>query len=107
MFCSKCGKELQDDVMYCPSCGNKTGTTDTISSPQTPRVMLDPSEVVAHKDVSDSGKSFSGQGRNIGLILIIISIFIDLIGIISGFFVLTTVGTVLFIIGILIRMFCP
>jgi hypothetical protein len=25
MFCSKCGKQLDDDVKYCPNCGETTG----------------------------------------------------------------------------------
>ncbi|HBA56031.1 MAG TPA: hypothetical protein DCZ04_16690 [Syntrophorhabdus aromaticivorans] len=29
-FCSKCGKELQEDVIFCSSCGAKVGNTDTL-----------------------------------------------------------------------------
>ena len=25
MFCSKCGKEIQDNASFCPTCGNKVG----------------------------------------------------------------------------------
>lgn len=45
MFCSKCGKELQDDTSFCPACGNKVGeTAPTVSQPV--KVMLDPSEAI-------------------------------------------------------------
>lgn len=27
MFCSKCGKEISDDMKFCPNCGNKTSVT--------------------------------------------------------------------------------
>ena len=26
MFCVKCGKELSEDVTFCPSCGHKVGS---------------------------------------------------------------------------------
>ena len=27
MFCSKCGKEVSDDSLYCESCGSRVGNT--------------------------------------------------------------------------------
>lgn len=101
MFCSKCGKELQDDTSFCPACGNKVGeTAPTVSQPV--KVMLDPSEAMPEKKVVDSSKSFGG-GKTLGLILIIVSIILDLIGIF--FFPVFILGTVFFVVGILLRMF--
>lgn len=36
MFCSKCGKEINDNVKFCPNCGNTIGgsiTSNTINNP--------------------------------------------------------------------------
>ena len=103
MFCSKCGKELQDDTSFCPSCGNKVGeNAPAVSQPV--KVMLDPTEAMPEKKVVDSSKSLQGQGKTLGLILIIVSIILDLIGIF--FFPFFILGTVFFVVGILLRMFC-
>lgn len=111
MFCSKCGKELQDGVQFCPFCGNKTGSSASPSVPKETKVVLDPAEVVEHKEVADSSKTLSGQGRTIGLMLMIISIILDLVGMIAigfdAFVPITICAAVLFVIGFLIRMFCP
>lgn len=29
MYCSKCGKLVEDNVKFCPNCGNTMGTTNT------------------------------------------------------------------------------
>lgn len=107
MFCSKCGAMLQDGSQFCPSCGNKVGEVPTPIVPQEVKVMLDPAEVVPAKETADSSKSFSGQGKTIGLILIIISIILDLVALVSGFIPIMTVGTILFVVGILMRIFMP
>ena len=107
MFCGKCGKEVKDGTRFCPYCGYMVSSGDTSTNKKEPSVMLDPSERVEHKDTSDSSKTIAGQGRNIGLILIIVSIIIDLFGLVTGFFPLTIFGTILFVVGILIKMFCP
>ena len=107
MFCSKCGTNLQDGVQFCHNCGNKVGEVQQSVSKSEPKVILDPSEVVPQKKVADSGKSFAGQGKTLGLVLIIVSIIIDLVGLVSGFIPITILGTVLFVVGILMRMFMP
>lgn len=111
MFCSKCGTNLQDGSQFCPSCGNKVGEAPTSVAPKEVKVMLDPSEVVPAKETADSSKSFSGQGKTIGLILMMISVIGDLVAMVAiGFdaFIPITIGaTVLFVIGFFLRMFCP
>jgi len=111
MFCAKCGEEIVDGTQFCPNCGNKTGNTIEKKVIQAPKVMLDPTEVVEHKETADSSKTFSGQGRTIGLIMMIFSIVLDLVGMVAiGFdaFIPITIGSAaLFVIGFLIRMFCP
>lgn len=110
MFCSKCGKEIHDGTIFCSSCGNKIGETDSPVE-QEVKVMLDPAEAMPQKKVADSSKSFSGQGKTFGLILMIISIIGDLVAMFAiGFdvFIPITIGaTVLFAVGFLMRMFCP
>ncbi len=105
MFCSKCGTNLQDGTQFCHNCGNKVGETSSPVVEKEIKVMLDPSEVVPQKKVADSSKSFSGQGKTMGMVLIIVSIIIDLVGLVSGFIPITILGTVLFVVGILMRMF--
>lgn len=107
MFCSKCGTSLQDGTQFCHNCGNKVGATNPTVAQKEVKVMLDPSEVVPQKKVADSSKSFSGQGKTMGMVLMIVSIIIDLVGLVSGFIPITILGTVLFVVGILMRMFMP
>lgn len=107
MFCSKCGNQLQDGTLFCPSCGNKVGEAPTLKTEV--KVILDPAEVAPAKKISDSSKSFAGQGKTFGLILMIISIIGDLVAMFAiGFdaFIPITIGaTVLFVIGFFMRMF--
>ena len=108
MFCSKCGKELQDDVSFCPACGNKVGSSASAVS-QPVKVMLDPSEVMPEKKGVDSSKSFKGHGGTLGTILMMLSVVFDLVAMFAiGFdaFIPITIGaTVVFVIGFFLRMF--
>lgn len=111
MFCSKCGTNLQDGTQFCPSCGNKVGETTAPVVQKEVKVILDPTEVVPAKETADSSKSFIGQGKTIGLILMLISIIGDLVAMVTiGFdaFIPITIGaSALFVIGFFLRMFCP
>ena len=107
MFCSHCGTNLQDGAQFCISCGKKVGENSTQGVREEVKVILNPDEVVPAKESKDSSKSLSGHGRTIGFILIILSIVIDLVAVVSGFIPILTVGTILFVIGILINMFAP
>ena len=102
MFCSKCGKEMQDNAAFCPNCGNRVGETAAAKVVPEIKVMLDPSEVVPAKKPVDSSKSFSGQGKTFGLILMLVSIIGDLVAMFAiGFdaFIPITIGaTVLFVV---------
>lgn len=108
MFCSKCGKEIKDDVSFCPACGNKVGEqSHSVSQPV--KVMLDPAEVMPEKKVADSSKSFKGQGGTIGTILMMLSVIFDLVAMFAiGFdaFIPITIGAaVVFVIGFFLRQF--
>ena len=111
MFCSKCGTNLQDGTQFCPSCGNKVGETTAPVLQKEVKVILDPTEVVPAKETVDSSKSFIGQGKTIGFILMMISIIGDLVAMVTiGFdaFIPITIGaSALFVIGFFLRMFCP
>lgn len=48
MFCSKCGKEIQGNVSFCPACGSKVGESP-LSVSQPIKVMLDPAETMPEK----------------------------------------------------------
>lgn len=107
MFCPKCGAENTDSSTFCVKCGNRLNTA---SYDEAPRVMLNPEEVVEHKDTKDSSKTFSGYGRVFGYLLMILSVLGDLISMfVIGFdmFIPMTIGaTVLFVIGWLMTQFC-
>ena len=114
MFCAKCGTSLQDGAAFCPKCGNQVGAVQEPAAPvvkQEVKVMLDPAEVVPQKQVADSSKTFAGQGKTFGMILMIISIVGDLAAMcVIGFdaFIPVTIGaTILFAIGFFMQMFCP
>lgn len=108
MFCSKCGKEIQGNVSFCPACGSKVGESP-LSVSQPIKVMLDPAETMPEKKVADSSKSLKGQGGTIGTILMMLSIIFDLVAMfVIGFdaFIPITIGaTVVFVIGFFLRMF--
>jgi len=111
MYCSKCGSQLQNEAFFCPKCGNEIQKASTDLKPKEVKVMLDPSEVVKHKEVSDSSKSISGHAGTLGLILMILSIVFSLVSMLAigfdAFIPITICSTVLFVVGFLIRMFCP
>ena len=110
MFCSNCGKEIQENTSFCPCCGKNVNPASRFVAEKV-KVILDPSEVVNAKQPTDSSKSFSGQGSTLGMILMIISIVGDLVAMFAigfDFFIPITIGaTVLFVIGFLLRIFCP
>lgn len=62
MYCSKCGKEMADDALYCPHCGARR---EANSSAETINV-----EVVAGKD-----SSVSSYSRGLALILAFVGCF--------------------------------
>lgn len=110
MFCSKCGKQLQDGVQFCSNCGNEVNKNVIPQITKDVKVMLDPSEVINHS--GDSGrKATSGHAGTYGLMLMIISIVFSLISMFAigseAFIPITIGGTTLFVIGFLIRIFCP
>ncbi|MBQ8389592.1 MAG: zinc ribbon domain-containing protein [Oscillibacter sp.] len=106
MFCSKCGTANTDGSAFCVKCGSRLNTnTHSLG----PKVMLAPEEVVEHKEVKDSSKTFSGYGKVFGWILMIVSVLGDLAAMFAiGFdaFIPITIGaTALFVVGFLITMF--
>ena len=40
MFCTNCGKEIADDVVFCPACGTKRGEIPDISNVHNPNGIL-------------------------------------------------------------------
>ena len=110
MFCSKCGNIISDTNTFCDHCGNKVGTIPAAPvKNEHPKIMLDPNEVVIHKEAKDSSKSLKGQGRTIGTVLMMLSIVFDLTSMFvigfDAFIPITIVATVIFVIGFFMRMF--
>ena len=62
MYCSKCGKEMADDALYCPHCGTRR---EASSSTETINV-----EVMTGKD-----SSVSSYSRGLALILAFVGCF--------------------------------
>ena len=110
MFCSKCGKQLQEGAQFCHNCGSEVNKIVTPQIANEVKVMLDPLEVVNYSG-DYSRKTTSGHAGTYGFMLMIISIIFDLVGMIfigTSFFVpMIIIGTSLFAIGFLIKMFCP
>lgn len=110
MFCPKCGSAITDESLFCKNCGERINNSTQVSKAP-PKIVLDPSEIVEQKETKDTSQSFAGQGKTIGLILMILSIVGDLVSLfIIGFdaFIPVTIGAaVLFGIGYLLRMFSP
>lgn len=44
MFCSKCGKELSEDIKFCPNCGQQVGGTVTYSEEKPQIIYVKPAE---------------------------------------------------------------
>lgn len=63
MYCTKCGKEVADDALYCPHCGAKRGET---ASAETINV-----EVITDKEASEA----STYSRGMALILAFVACF--------------------------------
>jgi len=110
MFCTNCGKEIGDNASFCTFCG-KAVNQASAPTEQKVKVILDPEEVVQIKAPVDSSKSFTGQGKTIGWILMIVSIIFDLVAMVAiGFdaFIPISIGaSALFVIGFLLTLFCP
>lgn len=109
MFCVKCGNEVVEGATFCPSCGTKIPETANPSKSAPPKIVLEPSEVSPHREEKDSSKSFSGQGKSIGICLMLLSIIGDLLSMfLIGFdaFIPVTIGaTVIFVIGFFLMLF--
>lgn len=107
MFCQKCGAQIADGSSFCEKCGNKVGITN--DSPK--KVMLDPREVVEHKTQKDSSKTFAGNGKAFGIILMLVSVIGNLVALVAigteSFIPATIIATVVFVIGFLLTMFSP
>lgn len=72
MFCSKCGKEIDDEAFVCPGCGCLTGVHSVEKNTQTAQPM----EVQRNKEISNIAQ--------ISFLSIIIGIFVPLAGWILG-----------------------
>lgn len=73
MFCSNCGKQIEDGAAFCSGCG-----TSLNSQPQ-PNVQTPPSvyqQPIAQHSVPQqtSGKPATKKGRTIGIVLLIFGI---------------------------------
>ena len=110
MFCSKCGNQLQDGVLFCPKCGNAVNNTRAVPVEKETKVMLEPSEVIKHGE-NNGKKTTSGHAGTYGIVLMIVSVILSLISMFAvgfeAFIPITVLSTALFVVGFLLRMFCP
>ena len=102
MFCAKCGNEINNHAEFCPVCGNVISTKASV------KFVLDPTEIVEAKPVTESSKSFSSMVKPLGYAFIILAILGDLIALFAiGFdiFIPVTIGaTVLFVLGLFLTI---
>lgn len=107
MFCQKCGAQIADGSSFCEKCGTKVSITNTPPK----KVMLDPKEVVEHKSEKDSSKTFAGNGKAFGIILMLFSVIGDLVALVAigteVFIPVTIIATIVFVIGFFLMMFSP
>lgn len=64
MFCSKCGKEVKDDAVFCPGCGSPLNQNNNSSK---------------KSEKSNNDKSSGGQTINFGIILISVVVLLIII----------------------------
>lgn len=62
MYCTKCGKEMADDALYCPHCGAKRGESAS-------------TETINVEVVTDKGDNDSSYSRGMALILAFVACF--------------------------------
>lgn len=110
MFCSKCGNQLQDGTRFCPKCGNEVNGDNVAPTVKETKVILEPSEVIK-RDAKNGKNTTLGHAGTYGLVLMIVSIIFGLVSMftigLDAFIPITVCSTALFVIGFLIRMFCP
>jgi len=79
MFCKKCGKEIKDDTIYCPNCGEKVGSTydrDSVEHPYTDHeVHPNGSQVYSNSSGNKTYDNFAIAG-------FVLSFFIPILGLI-------------------------
>lgn len=88
MICNKCGKEIPDNVKFCPKCGNKLGDGGHSIDP---RIFQNGAANAGMSQELQSPKS--GNAKKIALIVGLIAIALLLIGLLVFLFTSTEVGT--------------
>lgn len=76
MFCSKCGKELADDAVFCIKCGFKVGTDcaeDVAEVEENPIVVEEKKDTPAPPPVVEEQQPKKKRGGKIFLLLLIIA----------------------------------
>ena len=64
MYCSKCGKQIEDDARFCPHCGAENQAQETVSPPSSsaaPISKADKPGEVGKPDEPDKNKSIPAQ----------------------------------------------
>ena len=77
MYCKKCGKELENDALFCSSCGAKTNNA-TEDDPLTPEQLLDNNEPQTNAEQEDNNCDISVNAKKKPKVKIVVSCIIIL-----------------------------
>lgn len=69
MFCPKCGKEIPDDVTYCPYCGSKVKETTSSDDP-----YADPKPIYVQPAVQPAGQTDNSTYHVLSILALVFSI---------------------------------
>lgn len=65
MFCRHCGKGIPEDSRFCPNCGTKINSVETVKPPKTREKQVQKAKeccVCGSKDIGSFGTNFSRDG---------------------------------------------
>lgn len=113
MFCAKCGEQLPEGSLFCSKCGTAINGRSITNREFHQRVILNPSEQSKKENQTDYGEKTAGVGIALGISLVVAGILCDLVcmflaasGSFESYSAVMIGGTISFVIGLVIILFC-
>lgn len=80
MFCTKCGKTLTEEDLFCPACGtkNKLAWNETVSENKTEKVTENNVTTVTQKATKPQNEFIKANRKPIGILLAVLIIFMGI-----------------------------